>query len=288
MNATSDPHDKVFALLGLIGDGIELRIDYEEPYLLTFARAIYLAIKQARNTGKASSLQVLTLVDPAPVHLRQYRLSWVPDFGYSMQSLGDCVEQTHVWTTPKGGAAEDRQCFMGTKLSKTICLKFRAVLVAIVGRQMCPGPEMYNVDIVGDLQRLTLPYRYLFTPILSTSWWTDRGWQVTAHKVCRRGEGIYVMAGLNQPCVMRKRENSECVFKGLASIGIDGDLNPSDPKLQYSQKYPGLDDVNTQILRCLRCLDSSLSEADVAREYNAWCRGEDKEYPWTTEELVLI
>lgn len=185
------------------------------------------------------------------------------------------------------GAAKDQQCIGKTPLWSTIRLKVRAAFIAIITQQVCSDWRKYDPDFEDALQHSCLVSSYPYKVIMSASWWTDQGSVVTAHKVCGPGDGIYVLDGLEGLCVIRKGENSECVFKGLAPADLNySHLNDSHRQWIKENYISSLGFI--EIVRCMRYLDSSLSAEELAREHNAWRRGEDKQYPWITEDLGLV
>lgn len=270
---TSDPHDKVFALLGLAkgADGLIEEIDYDEPYWTTLTRAVNLMIQQSSQRWHSNRFEFLHFADPEQATNPQHGPSWIPNL------MVDSTQRLRL--------ANNKDFSRGLQQFKESGMQYlpmRGVYLDVLETQL--GDAHAHNLIRTDTHLLTS-----YNPECRREWLTKSKLHIEVHQACEEGDTLYALDGLHHPCILRgvKRRDgmSEYIFLGCVSSPTfkrgsgtihfrDNDITAENfARAQYGEQ-PVTDTIYEYVFR------ESIWEP--------WMRREDKVYPFNTEDLLLV
>lgn len=245
----SDPHDKIYAFLGIAEDvdSLKVAVDYTEPYFMTYARATKFAIEQDTAASfEHQDLGMLEAINPDAKMHRRIAPSWVPDF-YFEQANPAAPEL--ISNYPESNMNLRKLEVQGVRLG-TLSQKLNRA-----------------VD-EGDYRQQE--QRFPFTPKLTQAFKVGNGSEVNVHSSCQPGDHWYILQGLGIPCILRElKGKNQYQFCSFAQ-GYPFEAGPCLQALLPEYKYPKMSS---------REWDDSF--------YQPWCRRESKVYPFVTEDIVL-
>lgn len=270
----SDPHDKVFALLGLAKDAEHLieEIDYDEPYWISITRAVRLMIKQSSQRWHSNRFEFLHFADPGLATNPLHGASWIPNLmvdGGAQGSKSVNVEDLH----------RGLQQFKDSGLHY---LPMRGIYLDVLEKQL--GKAHVHNLVRTDMHRLTS-----YDPDCRREWLTKSKLHIEVHQACEEGDTLYVLDGLHTPCILRgvdRRDGvSEYIFLGCVS-------SPTFMRGAGTIHFRDKDITAESFVRSLygeQAVTDTVYE-QVFREsvWESWLRGEQKDYPFTTEDLLLV
>ncbi|KAL9596612.1 MAG: hypothetical protein Q9179_004551 [Wetmoreana sp. 5 TL-2023] len=279
--------EPIFALLG-IADNIEdllKEINYMEPCYLTYTRAALFVIKQDTlfNDG-IQTLQILSQVDPAISSVPKYGPSWVPYLRYLVDESIDVDNQLAYQHEFSNRVLAIATGIAGIDIEKLIRLSVRGICIGSLSHLHSRNPVHPMMGSSSDLDR---------KPSIGASnighraaWRTSDGLTVIVHSVCDAGDMIYVLAGSSSPCVLRKVNGYENVFNGLAWTELS--VRTETPFVTRLPEGNRDWHLAAELLR-VRCNPSTLSVEEWCDAiWDPWLRRENKNYPFVTEQLVLV
>lgn len=269
----SDPHDKVFALLGL-AKGVERlieEIDYDEPYWTTITRAVHLMIQQSSQRWHSNRLEFLHFADPAEATNFQNGPSWIPNLMVDSTERSDSISKEYY--------IRDLQQF---KESREHHLQVRGVYLDILEQKL--GPAHAHNLFRTDTHLLTS-----YDPECRCEWLTRSKVHIEVHQACEKGDTLYVLDGLHTPCILRGVDRrggiSEYIFLGCVS-------SPTFTRGPETTHFRD-QDITAENFARARYGEQATTDAiyeHVFREsiWEPWLREERKVYPFTTEDLLLV